>query len=835
MLCNKCGKELKEDAAFCFSCGAPTRQEPIQDSGNNKLCNNCGKTLSVNAVFCSECGSPASSKVSSTGNIPADPVRNPSEPIPPEAGQYNYLNQQHVISPVNKQNTPGFPDKPSKNKKKPVIIAIAIIAALVIVSAGLYVTMPQLFKGLPVFSGDGGGKFDVPPISVSGDGSGSGLNTSEPILAAQASIPVEGGKISVADKESPVNGMTIEVPEGSYASATDFTVTTAEIQSSGLYKDLKLVTPLIHVENGGKYSDDLMIVTVPCTIPKGTIPLAFYYTPDSKELEFIPVLDYDSTSVTYGVTHFSDTLVGVVDEYLGKTSTYIDTGFKPGVDDFSFVNFGSAIAPGGHCAGQSLAAMWYYDNLKSKNGPLFGRYDGYGKNPELKLATKDFQDDDVMAYRLASVAQKDLFGVSFAGKMFLHFTQNMNTSNQVTFDTIAALMKMTGQPQLLGVIIRTADNSMDGGHAIIAYRIEGNKIYVADPNKPGKEDRFIEIDNGKFKNYTSADNGANLAAGNVSVYNLITLVGKSSINRYDEFKTLWEDLDKRIVGDNLFPAVPVKLTTKIKTPEGEEDEEITDKYQSKTKELEFKAEFGSDGYAYLAYHADSTMKTKVINLNAATATHKVTLSTGDNYIGICTYKNIGGKPEWYDFQWISVKFETPTLDELVGVYEDGNMKVAEVFISQKLRDEAAAKAAAEAEANEGKTGLDQLDTIGQGCDLKMIEQLDQAKGQSFPTKFSIEKVSDDTGNIVITDEDNEKTLIPFAYKDGVMTVDYVVAASEETANNSFRMKGTLNAAYGKNNDVTIDGVIRYDSTENPEDFYIDEQLTGSMPLGPEAF
>lgn len=48
MLCQKCGAELQDNAAFCMECGAKVERKVI--------CRKCGSELQENAVFCMECG-----------------------------------------------------------------------------------------------------------------------------------------------------------------------------------------------------------------------------------------------------------------------------------------------------------------------------------------------------------------------------------------------------------------------------------------------------------------------------------------------------------------------------------------------------------------------------------------------------------------------------------------------------------------------------------------------------------------------------------------------------------------------------------------------------------
>ena len=170
---------------------------------------------------------------------------------------------------------------------------------------------------------------------------------------------------------------------------------------------------------------------------------------------------------------------------------------------------------------------------------------------------------------------------------------------------------------------------------------------------------------------------------------------------------------------------------------------------------------------------------------------------------------------------ISVELQAyPTLDELVGSFDDGNLKVTEVFISQKLRDEA--KASADAAASSGSPV--------QGCDLNMINEFDKLKGQSFPTKFTIEKTGEDTGNLIIESQDAEPTEMPFTYTNGVLQIDYLIAGDADTSGQEATIKGSLNAAYGNKKDVKIDGTLHFSSPDYADDFYLEYGLSGSHAL-----
>ncbi|MBK8641821.1 MAG: hypothetical protein IPN15_06215 [Saprospiraceae bacterium] len=76
-----------------------------------------------------------------------------------------------------------------------------------------------------------------------------------------------------------------------------------------------------------------------------------------------------------------------------------ESGFRPGIDDWEFPNEGSYIEPEGHCAGQSLTAMWYYHvhKLSLNEHPLYDRF---------STLPSPIWQDNVKGYRFSSVIQK---------------------------------------------------------------------------------------------------------------------------------------------------------------------------------------------------------------------------------------------------------------------------------------------------------------------------------------------------------------------------------------------------------------------------------------------
>jgi hypothetical protein len=221
-----------------------------------------------------------------------------------------------------------------------------------------------------------------------------------------------------------------------------------------------------------------------------------------------------------------------------------------------------------------------------------------------------------------------------------------------------------------------------------------------------------------------------------------------------------------------------------------------------------------------------------IRLFSITGTNNTVLKASDHMISVESIKNDLEKGVQYlilitNLQnaqaSISLTAELvmyPTLDELVGVFNDGKITITEVFISKELRDKAAAQAAAET-----SDGTEQI-----GCDQQIIDAMDKMKGKSVPSKFRIEKTGENAGKLVITGDEGKKTEMPFIYEAGVLTFEYSPPASEETNGYETLLKGEIHASYGNNKDVKINGTLRYLVPQKKDDFYMDYMITGSHAI-----
>jgi len=264
-----------------------------------------------------------------------------------------------------------------------------------------------------------------------------GIVTGSKVDAITQAINPSGGNITYTKAGDALDGLQIEVPANAFTSQTMFEVSYAPVESHTFGENFNPISPLITIDNGGGYSEELITVKIPIQLPDDQFAMAFYYDDSSGKLEGIPLVDEEKDSITIVTRHFSNLLVSRI--ALNMLTGVFDSGFRPGVDDWQFDNVGSYISPSGHCWGQSLTAMWYYCE-KYLNGAshLYGLYDNNGGKK-----TPDFWRDDSLGYRLASTVQED----EQANNALIRLGEYISQSDELAYKAFAYSILLTGEPQ----------------------------------------------------------------------------------------------------------------------------------------------------------------------------------------------------------------------------------------------------------------------------------------------------------------------------------------------------------------------------------------------------
>ena len=266
-------------------------------------------------------------------------------------------------------------------------------------------------------------KNDNPTEPVSSPVSTGPIKTGDVVQVTTQNLGSSGGIITIAKPGTPLNGMTITVPQDGYSTSNTFTVSYAPINNHSLGSNFNPVSPLISISNGGAFSNTPMTIKIPIKKAKDEFAIGFSYDATTGKLEAVPIAAADDSTVTIATRHFgtASTSANILGKYADATSTgtfvissikesllssqtVLNTGFTPGVDDWEFINYGSYIALNGHCAGQSMTAMWYYyeKKLKGESG-LFHRFDKVNNN----TLPNFLWQDDPLGFRFASTIQRD--------------------------------------------------------------------------------------------------------------------------------------------------------------------------------------------------------------------------------------------------------------------------------------------------------------------------------------------------------------------------------------------------------------------------------------------
>jgi hypothetical protein len=370
------------------------------------------------------------------------------------------------------------------------------------------------------------------------------------VTAANTVVSTLGNTITISDSSSPLSGMTVVVPPDSYKYPKNFIVSYAPIKKHTFGKDFNPATPLININNGGEYSEELIQVTIPVEVPSGYFAMGFYYDSAAGKLEGMATIAQDTNSITVATRHFSDFLISMIK--LSELKSDIDSLFRPGIDDWQFVNEGSYIAAGGHCAGQAMTAAWYYvAQPDGKDLALYNRYDNNGKEPD----TPALWQDDSYGYRFCSTIQQD---IDWAGFAFKFWREQRGINDELSYNLFRYSMQLTGEPQMVGL---TKEGT--GGHAMVCYRIKDGKLYIADPNYPGNLDRRIEYEVNRLKPYESGANRAEIEAGNSVSYDKIGYTGKTSIIDWNKIGQRWTEFKAGTIATTA--SLPIPSPIKMRT------------------------------------------------------------------------------------------------------------------------------------------------------------------------------------------------------------------------------------------------------------------------------
>jgi hypothetical protein len=492
--------------------------------------------------------------------------------------------------------------------------------------------------------------------------SGSNLQLGPSSVVHTGTVTPAGGITIVRKSGDPLDGLTIDVPAGAFAATQTLTIASAPVQSHQFGPDFQPVTPLFTIDPGSAYAQQPVTITIPAKIPQGYFAMAVAYNATTDQLEPLPILALTDSSITTYLGDFASapasgstltrfglgkpggeigTMLGIIVSIVATQLLDLDSeypsGFSPGVDDWQFANYGSVLAPGGHCDGQSIAMMWYFNNKFRKGAPaLFGRYDNDGQSP----ATPNLQQDDVLGYTLCSVVQHDGNSNNFITSLSI-LNQKTPPGDIVTLKMFSYALRLTHSPQLVG--LGGYDNGIYQGHTALVYKQSGRQLYVADPNFPGDASRRIRFRNVAFEPYSSGPDAANLGV----LYDEIYYVRyQSAIFNWNSVADRWKELENKTIGTGEFPSYSVWVLD-----DSANFVPMADGFASTGNELT------------LSIRSSPTLKFQAFSeacVKLTVSGNSVGLPSGKQRVGICI---VNSGERWAGFHWYSIEMgKTSTID-----------------------------------------------------------------------------------------------------------------------------------------------------------------------------
>jgi hypothetical protein len=292
----------------------------------------------------------------------------------------------------------------------------------------------------------------------------------------------------------------------------------------------------------------------------------------------------------------------------------------------------------------STSAIWYYVYQRRQGGAssVNGLYDNNGAPDK----TPTLWQDDSDAYRFASAVHEVGFGD--APKYFAYRDAQWDTADRtLTYDAFRAAIAFSGEPQM----IRVSQASADGGHTMVVYRVSGNRLYIADPNYPGKLRTMTYNPQTRLLGpYTSGKSTVGIAASGPSIYTRTAFVPWRLSKLPEWIDVLWTEFEAGTAGDSDFPSYDLLVKT--------QDEAGADVW------IPLK-----DGFTTTAATIDIQVTKLTGDLPSRMRIYKgvttkviadwnwqqtLNLDPGDNAFGLLIYGNKNTSWEYVDFQRITI-------------------------------------------------------------------------------------------------------------------------------------------------------------------------------------
>ncbi len=318
-----------------------------------------------------------------------------------------------------------------------------------------------------------------------------------------ATQTVGSGGATLAVNTGVLAGTRLVIPSGAFQVSATWTLEQRSNASWPRRTGVNPVGAVVHItsSDSGRAAQSMML-TLPAVVPAGTIPFVLIRDPVSNVIEVLQTVSYDAASITVAVQHFDaswipsphlsvtrpglfgflmttgyDAEVVVSAMTAAELASDVDTGFRPGVDQWEFPMWETSFTPspasdaGPIELGATITEMAYFASLKSQGGGALGQK--YLELPEIVFSNR-------VGLRAAAFQ-------SWVGK-YSHLSATIQTirnsmlagqADQTFYNVLKAGLVVSHLPQFM-----MAD--LPGGAVpLTVYRVTGGKIDFANALQHG--------------------------------------------------------------------------------------------------------------------------------------------------------------------------------------------------------------------------------------------------------------------------------------------------------------------------------------------------------------
>lgn len=378
------------------------------------------------------------------------------------------------------------------------------------------------------------------------------LELGQRVEVLKSTVPSQGSTITVPNLGSPIDQLSIIVKENSYTQAKEFVIAYFPIKSHAFGPDFKPVSPLIEVNNGGEFSNEVMYLSLDIIKGDNEQLAPFYYDRATGKLESIPIIGYSAGKLTIAVRHFSLIVVSAFEKELFSLGGFYETYFDPATNGWSFANEGSWSSVG-NCAGMSIGASYYYQDRKSSI-LLKDHFDNSG----YWFQTPTVEVDDADGIKFASSLQK-LFSNKWKGAYSEIFESNFTGSDEDNFWSMVYAIHINKDPQL--IFVGNAVNTTVC-HMVVAtaYEFIGDEVHfkIYDPNYPNKLNTMkYNLTSKAFLPYISAENTQAILENRYYEFRRIVHIPLSTVVSKKEVDDLFAKTADHTIASDIFPQYEV--------------------------------------------------------------------------------------------------------------------------------------------------------------------------------------------------------------------------------------------------------------------------------------